>query len=340
MKSFACNLLHGLKTTASRNRDGYRHAGLKFPLSMLLCASLFIYGEAQALDVIAHRGAQAHRPENTFASEQLAQKMGADWMECDLVATKDHRLILSHDTVLEHTTNIAEAFPERKRADGHYYAIDFTLAELKTLKMRARVNDAGTRAFPDRPVDATGAYITTLEEFLTLQDGPGGFYIELKSPAWHQKSGVDTSKIALDILAKSHVPVKRVWLQCFEAKELKRLRNELKSPYLQTQLVGANAKAMLAPEGLKAIKQYADAIGPRLDSVISFTGVTPVVADAHAAGLQVHPYTLQTDVAPFMPPLTGRLIRAFEDAKVEAVFTDQADEILALRSPKAAVKKD
>ncbi|BCM90002.1 glycerophosphodiester phosphodiesterase, periplasmic [Abditibacteriota bacterium] len=312
---------------------------------LLPLALLALCRESQALQIIAHRGAQARKPENTLASELLAQQMGADWLETDLIATKDHQLILSHDVFLERTTNIAQVFPTRKRQDGHYYALDFSLAELKTLQMRPRVDVTGKREFPDRPIDTKGAHITTLSELLSLQNGPGGFYIEIKCPVWHRKNGVDVTKIALAGLAKSHISPPRVWLQCFDPSELKRLHGELKSPYHQTQLIGQNSEsldpdgqkfnfdAMRTPDGLRAIKKYADAIGPRLNFVVSLFGVSSLVADAHTTGLQVHPYSLQTDRAPFQPPLTQNWIRAFERAKIEAIFTDQPDEVRALLSP-------
>ncbi len=339
MKSFVCNSLYS-PTSARRGRNSQ----LLFPL--LFVAFVGLCSESQALQIIAHRGAQAHKPENTLASERLAQQMGADWLESDLIATKDHQLILSHDVFLELTTNIAQVFPNRKRRDGHYYALDFSLAELKTLQMRPRVDATGKRAFPNRPIDTKGAHITTLGELLSLQNGPGGFYLEIKCPAWHRKNGVDVSKLALAGLAKAHVPSQRIWLECFDASELKRLHGELKSPYRQTQLMGQNSEAldpdgqkfdydaMRTPEGLRAVKKYADAIGPRLNFVVSILGITPLVANAHTAGLQVHPYVFQTDQPPFQPPLTQNWIHAFESAKIEAIFTDQPDEVRALLSPR------
>lgn len=295
---------------------------------------------AFALEIIAHRGASAYAPENTFASEKLAQKMGADWLEADLVSTEDHQLILSHDLWLDETTDIAARFPTRKRRDGHFYALDFSLAELRTLSMRPRIEASGKRTFPDRKINLTGARITTLAELLTLKNGAAGFYLELKAPRWHRRNGVDISKSLLEQLRQAKIPARRVWLECFDSGELKRLRGELRSPFRQTQLIGQQNEvfdpngqrfdfdAMRTPSGLNQIKRYADAIGPRIDFVINGLGVSNFVAQAHVAGLAVHPYVFQTDRFPFAFPLTQNWIRTFQRARVESLFTDQPDVVL------------
>jgi glycerophosphoryl diester phosphodiesterase len=309
-------------------------------VTFLLCAfCAFLWPKSSsALEIIAHRGASAYAPENTLASEKMAQKMGADWLEADIVATKDHQLILSHDLWLEDTTDIARRFPTRKRRDGHFYALDFSLAQLKTLSLKPRVEKSGPR-YPNRKINLSGARITTLAELLSLKNGTAGFYLEPKAPRWHRQNGFDISKALLTLVRESNIPTRRVWLECFDPTELKRLKSELRSPYRQTQLIGGNDErfdpngqhfdfdAMRTPAGLKSIKLYAQAIGPRIDFVINGLGVSNFVAQAHAAGLEVHPYVFQTDRFPFAPPLTQNWIRAFERARIEALFTDQPDVV-------------
>ncbi len=309
--------------------------------------SLCLCGDSNALEIIAHRGASAKRAENTLASQKLAQKNGADWLEADIVATKDHQLILSHDLWLEPTTNIARVFPARKRRDGHYYALDFSLVELRRLQLKPRVEASGKRAFPARKVDVTGARITTLSELLSLRNGASGFYLEPKAPRWHRRNGVDISKTLLLQLRQAKIPARKVWLECFDSNELRRLRFELQSPFRQTQLIGQNTDlfdptgekfdfdAMRTPTGLRVVKTYADAIGPRIGFVVrGLNGVTPLVAQAHSAGLQVHPYVFQSDQFPFVPPLSRGWIQSFERAGIEAIFTDQPDEVRALVKPR------
>lgn len=322
----------------SQRRKGAKKSGM---LLVLFFASLRLCENLSALEIIAHRGAQAKKPENTLVAERLAQKMGADWLEADIVATKDHQLILSHDLWLEKTTNIAQIFPSRRRADTHFYALDFSLAQLRTLTMRPRVADKGAQLeHPQRIIDISGARITTLSELLSLKNGSGGFYLEPKSPRWHRKNGVDVSKMMLAILAQSKIPKGRVWLECFDPGELKRLRFQLRSPFRQTQLIGENKEtfdpdgeefdfdAMRTPKGLQVVKGYADAIGPRINFVIA--PFSSLVARAHGIGLQVHPYVLETDRVGFNGFLTKKWVRTFESQNIEAIFTDQPDVVRAL----------
>ena len=323
-----------------KNKKNRRELGVLF---LVISASLRLCGDSNALEIIAHRGASALKPENTLVSQQLAQKNGAHWLEADLVSTKDHQLILLHELWLEPTTDVAQVFPKRKRRDGHFYALDFSLAELRQLQMRPRVERGGKRTFPNRKIDVSGARITSLAELLTLKNGASGFYLESKSPRWHRRNGVDVSKLLLAQLNAAQVAPSKIWLECFDPDELKRLRSELHSPFRQTQLIASNSEtfdpngqkfdfaAMRTPAGLRLVKRYADAIGPRLDFVIQgLGGVSPLVANAHAAGLEVHPFVLQTDLFPFAPPLTKNWIRLFEGANIEAIFTDQPDEVRAL----------
>lgn len=326
-------------------RKTHPAVGLKLRAFVVLSAFLWLQ-PSFALEVIAHRGASAYAPENTLASEKLAQRLGADWLEADLVSTRDHQLILSHDLWLDDTTDIAARFPTRKRRDGHFYALDFSLAELKTLATKPRVEGNGKRAFPQRKINLADARITTLAELLTLKNGAAGFYLEPKAPLWHRAHGVDISKVLLGLLRAAHIPARRVWLECFDPGELKRLRFELRSPYRQTQLIGQNSEtfdprgqrfdfdAMRAPSGLKTAKTYCDAIGPRINFVIAGLGVSNFVAQAHAAGLEVHPYVFQTDRFPFAPPLTQGWIRGFQRAQVEAIFTDQPDVVSRCLAPR------
>ena len=101
--------------------------------------------------VIAHRGASGYLPEHTREAKVLAYGQGADYLEQDVVATSDGRLVVLHDICLDEVTNVAQRFPGRHRADGRYYVIDFTLDELKTLMLveRRRI-DTGERVFPGR----------------------------------------------------------------------------------------------------------------------------------------------------------------------------------------------
>ena len=146
--------------------------------------------------VIAHRGASGYLPEHTLESASLAHNMGADFIEPDLVLSKDEVVVILHDIHLESTTNVKSLFPNRKREDGHWYAIDFTLAELKSLYVHERTQKSSTKAvFPKRfPVHLNIFQIPTLDEFILLIHGLNksrnkkiGIYPEIKNPFFIKK---------------------------------------------------------------------------------------------------------------------------------------------------------
>lgn len=101
-------------------------------------------------DVIAHRGASGYLPEHTLEAATLAFSQGADYIEQDLVLSRDLVPVVLHDIHLDTVTDVAHKFPYRKRSDGRFYAFDFTLEELKTLKVRERTDLAGNEVFPNR----------------------------------------------------------------------------------------------------------------------------------------------------------------------------------------------
>ena len=93
--------------------------------------------EVKSIDrpqVIAHRGASGLRPENTAVAVELANQQRADWIECDVVLTQDGEVLVSHDVELDMLTDVADRYPERARGDGRFYALDFTLAEIRSLR--------------------------------------------------------------------------------------------------------------------------------------------------------------------------------------------------------------
>ena len=105
-------------------------------MSGMILSSSALYFSATAADkmVIAHRGASGYLPEHTLPAKAMAYAQGADYLEQDLVMTKDDRLVVLHDHYLDRVTDVAQRFPQRARKDGRFYAIDFTLAEIKSLK--------------------------------------------------------------------------------------------------------------------------------------------------------------------------------------------------------------
>ena len=169
----------------------------------------YTYGKA----VIAHRGAPGYLPEHTLESYAMAYGQGADYLEPDLMLTKDGVPIALHDRTLDATTNVAEVFPDRARDDGRHYAIDFTLDEIKQLAVRERVHPAsGELVYPDRfpnTHDELVFRIATLAELIELTQGMNqatgrnvGIYPETKASDWHVEQGYDFERKLMDVLTE------------------------------------------------------------------------------------------------------------------------------------------
>lgn len=296
--------------------------------------------------IIAHRGASGYIPEHTLSAKTLAHEMGADFIEQDVVMTRDGVPIVLHDVYLDAVTNVAEAYPDRARPDGHFYAIDFDVKELKSLHVHERIDlKTGKVRYAGRPAQlpphlhlATLAEEIALIQGLNKNSGNAGLYVEIKSPALHRKEGKDITVAILDTLAKYGYTKRtdNVYIQCFDPVELKRVRTELKSDLKLIQLLGENEPgidydAMRTPEGLAEIAKYADGIGPAIDQIVSVNAsgkVEPgnLVTDAHKAGLKVHAYTVRKDALPdFVTSFDELMELLFVHAGVDGVFTDFPD---------------
>lgn len=318
-----------------------------------LCFVLCIAGSLSAVSgevpiVIAHRGTSGYLPEHTLAAKALAHGMGAEYIEQDVVLTRDDQPIVLHDIHLDTVTNVAEVFPDRRRDDGRYYAIDFTLAEVKQLRATERV-DAKTKkpVFPKRfPPHTSHFTVPTLAEELELIQGlnkslgrEAGIYTEIKQPAWHRGEGKDISKIVLAMLDQYgyREPNDLAYLQCFDVAETKRIRQELNCQLKLIQLLGANDWKQVGADfdrgeltkAMSAIAKYADGIGPRMSDVVRGRRengeaiLTSLVDVAHQHGLVVHPYTLRADDMPDYTDDFDDLVKLFfVDAKVDGIFTD------------------
>jgi glycerophosphoryl diester phosphodiesterase len=304
--------------------------------------------------VIAHRGACGYLPEHTFAAKAYAHALGADYLEQDVVLTRDDVPVVFHDLVLEEVTDVATQFPGRQRADGHWYVIDLDVAELGRLSVHDRVNPAsGESAYPARFGERLPLRIRSLAEELAFVRGlnrstgrHAGVYTEVKSPAWHRAEGKDLASRVLATLADFgyRSDADDVWLQCFDDAELLRIRNELGCRLRLVQLVGENDwreaatdyDALRTPAGLARVARYAAGIGPWIPQVVRWPapGAAPVystlVDDAHAAGLAVHPYTFRCDQLPEHAADGAAVHRAlFGTAGVDGLFTDFPDVTLA-----------
>jgi glycerophosphoryl diester phosphodiesterase len=326
--------------------------------------------------LIAHRGASAHRPEHTLAAYALAIEQGADAIEPDLVMSRDGVLVARHENELSDTTDVAlhvefAARRTRKRVDGAWaegwFSEDFTLAELKTLRARERLPQLRSTAWDGQFELATFAEIIALAAAHSAALGrPIGLVPEIKHPSHFAALGLAMEQPLLDELA-SHAYTRRapVLIQSFETANLRALRERLprggnirllqlmgspeKSPY-DTVLAGAplTYAQMAAPDGLRGIATYADAIGP----AIRMLQLQPreggghrsaLVEAAHAAGLEVMVYTFRPEnyfledgfrsaLGPAARHDEGaeRQLQAHASAGVDGVFAD--DPALARRA--------
>ena len=315
-------------------------------LGLLILASTSQVITAKPL-VIAHRGASGYLPEHTLQSVALAYAQGADFIEQDLVGTKDSKIIVLHDIHLETVTNVEQVFPSRKRPDGRYYALDFTLAELKTLNVHERQDAQGKQVFPNRYQGKGTFQVATFEEQIELiqqlnrqLNKTTGFYPEIKSPAWHREQGVDISQLVMAVLRKHQLDDadKAIYVQCFDFAETQRLRNELEVKVKLIQLIGENDwqesptdyDFLKTPLGLEAIANVAQGIGPWIPQLIDLKTMQPTafVKQAHIAGLQVHPYTFRKDALPDNINQKQTLNMLFNDLQVDGLFTDFTDTVV------------
>ena len=302
--------------------------------------------------VIAHRGASGYLPEHTLEAASLAHGLGADFIEPDLVLTKDSKIIVLHDILLDSTTDVSIKYPKRKRKDGHWYAIDFTLKEIKTLNVGERRNKKTNQpSYPDRfPAEKNIFKIPTFQEFIVLIQGLNkstgkntGIYPEIKEPEFHIKEGYDLTKLAYELIRKHGYEsmTSQIYIQCFSPKELIRLKLEFKTKIPLIQLVGENSwwpnphadyDKMKTTEGLKKIATYADGIGPWIGQVLtqhqhgSMLTSTGLIARAQQQGLKVHPYTARKDSLPKSVPDFEKLHSIIlENEKADGIFTDFPD---------------
>ena len=289
--------------------------------------------------IIGHRGASGHRPEHTLASYRLAAEMGADFIEPDLVSTKDGVLIARHENEIGGTTDVAAKFPDRRRSktiDGQtiegWFSEDFTLAEIKTLRARERL------AFRSHEFDGRFE-VATFEEVVVLAQQLGrelgrsvGVYPETKHPTYFRTIGLPLEEPLLGVLEKHGWNTREapVFIQSFETGNLRALRPKTKVRLIQL----AATAAVVEGDRLKDIATYADGIGPEKRLIIpvkpdgAVGPATDLVARAHALGLVVHAWTLRSD-AQFLPAGykgdAAEEFRQFRAAGVDGLFTDFPD---------------
>lgn len=323
---------------------------LKLAILLILTTMSPVWGEDSRPVVIAHRGASGYLPEHTLEAKCLAYGFGADYLEQDVVLSRDDVPIVSHDIHLDRVTDIAARFPDRARADGRFYAIDFDWREIQQLTVTERLGNSGKAAFPQRFPMMTGRFrIASLAEELALigelnrQTGRHvGIYPELKQPAFHQREGKDISRIVLGVLAEhGYVDASQpCFLQCFEWDELVRVKRELHCKLPLVYLVSRDRKwdALLQDERAlhQELTQIADictGLGPQLTMLLETRGSsspqpTPLIKSAHAAGLKVHGWTLRAEELSSGAKDFKQLHTWIRDTGIDGCFSDFPDQTL------------
>ena len=295
--------------------------------------------------VIAHRGASGYLPEHTLESYARAIDQGADYIEADLVVTKDGYLVARHENELSDTTDIATRFPTRKttktiegRMVEGWFSEDFTLDELSTVRAKERL--------PFRSQENNGQFhIPTIAEILMLRAAKQretgrtiGVYIETKHPSYFRSIARPIEEPMISILHAWALdrPGSPVFLQSFEADSVKRMSEAVSVPVVYLL---ADGSPETTDESLKAIARFAQGIGPPKTMIVpvdakGHTGKpTDLVARAHRAGLVVHPYTFRPEKQ-FLPLSyagdAGKEYCQFAQLGVDGLFTDTPD--LALKA--------
>jgi glycerophosphoryl diester phosphodiesterase len=303
--------------------------------------------------VIGHRGASGYRPEHTLAAYELAIQLGADYVEPDLVSTRDGVLVARHENEIGGTTDVA-AHPEfagrrtTKVIDGTsitgWFTEDFTLAELKTLRAVERIP-----ALRPANTNFNGQFeVPTLQEVLDLvaevnrtrdRDDHIGVYPETKHPSYFDSIGLSLEEpLVTTLRANGYTrPTDRAFIQSFEVANLRELDRMTRLPIVQlfsssgrpfdfTLAGDPRTYADLAtPAGLRQVARYADGIGPSKDMVIplapggSLGTPTSLVRDAHRAGLIVHIYTMRNENN-FVPPALRTSTDPSQRGQVEAEY--------------------
>jgi glycerophosphoryl diester phosphodiesterase len=321
--------------------------------AFLACIPLTTAAAGYTPAVASHRGASGYLPEHTLEAKAMAYALGVDYIEQDVVLTKDNVLVVLHDHTLETTTDVAKKFPGRHRKDGSYYAIDFTLDEIKSLLVTERFDPkTGKAVFAGRfPVGfGIDFRVPTLEEEILLVQGLNkstgrnvGLYVEVKEPAFHEKEGKPIMEATIEMLARYgyNKDDAKVILQIFDFDAVKKSRAlGWKAPL--AMLVDMDGqmliddkdvhKWLLTEEGVKEVSKYASIYAPWFTHLAlpsedgKSWSTAPCLKWARDAGMSVHTWTHRTDsLAKGFSSEEAMFDAIFKEMKLDGLFSDFPD---------------
>lgn len=333
---------------------------------------------AAAKMVIAASGAGKNLIEHSLPAATLAAASGVDYLELHVVMTADDQLVVFHDLTLQRLTDVALVFPERKRDDGAYYVIDFTLDELRRLRLLGPA-DGSSNEFPlVLSIPTLAEELRLLRRLETILERQVGIVLEIRQPWFHQQADKDISIATLDTLARfRYTKVQsKLYLQCFDPDELQRVYNQLMPERQMSlpliQLVGANdgqetkqgKQGNLEPynydwlftnTGLRMVASYAVAIALPTEAIVDRDGNFPLagyVGEAHRHGLMVlaRPLNNTLNFPPFAANFPALVDFYFSRAGVDGIYTDsfrdvqrsiqQQTEIMKIKEVSPPIKEE
>ncbi len=306
----------------------------------LYCHGAITYADCPQSDpiVIAHRGASGYLPEHTLAAFKLAIQMGADYVEPDLVITKDGEFVVRHDHYLSKTTDIADKpeFSNRRRdLDGRsdWFSEDFTLAEIKTLRARQPFRGRSREHDGKHPIPRFQDVIELVKSESERLGKTVGIYPETKIPGYFESLGFDVDDMLIAMLKKNGLNKSnsKVFIQSFEPEILRSLRSRVNVPLVQlVSLDSSQVKedgSYQSSISLDELSEYADGVGAAKWLLVNQQGkANDFVSRAKRLGLFIHSWTFREDAFPEeLFSSGGEELKFFLKMGIDGYFTDFPD---------------
>ena len=325
-------------------------------LLLLFFLTFAVRVEARDKMIIAESGGGKNIIDHSLPAATLAVAMGVEYLELQVVMTADDQLIVFHDTTLDRLTDVAVVFPDRKRDDGAYYVIDFSLDELRRIRLLSAAGGAGHNEFPlTLAIPTLAEELALLQRLQSILDRQLGIVLEIRQPWFHLQAGKDISIAILDTLSKYGLTTAKdkVFLQSFDPEELQRIHSQLmperRMNFSLIQLVGDNDGVetkqlnlgqlepynydwMFTNTGIRMLASYATAIAMPADTLADMDNkalLTGYVGEAHRQGLMVlaYPFSKKTDTSAVPQDFKTLVDFYFSRAGIDGMYTDSFRDV-------------